>query len=322
MSHFAISPGSTLESLHLAWLDKIYAEVCATREPCDPQGYGSAIQLFEDGQERFLLPRAVPMTNAAGKLMGVTVILVDVTRLRHADELKSGLVSTVSHELRTPLTSIRMAVLMLFSGKLGTLTPLQKKALEAARDDSDRLYRTIDNLLSMSRIDSGGQQFQFRPMSVQEIVRQAIEPLREQMDAKQLTMAADLAPDLPNVMADASCVGYILTNLLSNAIKFTPQRGFVRLSAGPEHDAVKFAVSDSGPGILPEFRSHLFERFYRVPRANGPSGAGLGLSIAKEIVEAHGGRIAYEPRPEGGSIFQFTLPSEGSATTAMAMARD
>jgi two-component system, NtrC family, sensor histidine kinase KinB len=309
-SHFAVSPGTALASLHLAWLDKIYAEVCATREPCDPQGYASAIQLFEDGHERFLLPRAVPMTNAEGQLMGVTVILVDVTRLRHADELKSGLVSTVSHELRTPLTAIRMAVLMLVSGKLGTISPLQQKALEAARDDSDRLYRTIDNLLSMSRIDSGGQQFHFRPMTVEEIVRQAVDPLREQIAAKKLMLSLEIAAGLPSVMADVSCVGYVLANLLSNAIKFTPPRGSITLGSRLDGDHVQFEVSDSGPGIPPEFRSHLFERFYRVPRAEGPSGAGLGLSIAREIVEAHGGRIDYAERAGGGSVFRFTLRSE------------
>jgi signal transduction histidine kinase len=309
-SHFAVSPGTTLQSLQLAWLDKIYAEVCASRKPCDPQGYASAIQLFENGHERFLLPRAVPMTNGVGELMGVTVILVDVTRLRHADELKSGLVSTVSHELRTPLTAIRMAVLMLVSGKLGKLSAVQTKALEAARVDSDRLYRTIDNLLSMSRLDSGGQKFQFRRMAIEEIVRQAVDPLREQIDSKRLMFAADIASGLPSVLADASCVGYVLANLLANAIKFTPPGGSVTLAASLEGDEVMLAVSDSGPGIPPEFRSHLFQRFYRVPRVEGPSGAGLGLSIAKEIVEAHGGRIVYADRPGGGSVFRFTLRSD------------
>ncbi len=307
-SHFSVAPGVTLPSLGLKWLDRIYTQVCATREPCDPQGYQSAIQLFENGQERFLLPRAVPMMNTQRQLMGVTVILVDVTRLRHADELKSGLVSTVSHELRTPLTAIRMAVLMLVDGKLGPVGPSQKKVLEAARDDSDRLYRTIDNLLSISRIESGGQHFQFAPMRAEEIVRQAVDPLREQIDTAPLTLAMDVEPGLPEVMADASCVGYALSNLLVNAIKFTPAGGSVTVFARLQPQDVLFGVRDTGPGIAPEFQSHLFERFFRVPRKSGPSGAGLGLSIAREIVDAHGGTIEYVQPPGGGSIFQFTLP--------------
>ena len=315
-SHFSVSPGVTLPSLGLRWLDRIYAEVCATRKPCDPQGYESAIQLFENGQERFLLPRAVPMFNAAEQLMGVTVILVDVTRLRHADELKSGLVSTVSHELRTPLTSIRMAVLMLADGKLGPLGPSQKKVLEAARDDSDRLYRTIDNLLSISRIESGGQHFHFAPMEAPEIVRQSTEPLREQLEVRSLTLSLEVAPDLPSVMADASCVGYALSNLLLNAMKFTPAGGSITVFARHAHGDVLFGVCDTGPGIAPEFQGHLFERFFRVPRKGGPTGAGLGLSIAREIVDAHGGRIAYVDRPGGGSIFQFTLPRASAGSRA------
>jgi two-component system, NtrC family, sensor histidine kinase KinB len=312
-SHFSVVPGATVDSLKLIWLSKIYADVCSTREPLDPVGYNSAIQLFEAGQERFLLPRAVPMVNAAGALTGVTVILVDVTRLRHADELKSGLVSTVSHELRTPLTTIRMGVLMLASEKLGPVSPTQKKVLMAARDDSDRLCRIIENLLSMSRIESGGQQFQFRPMEAEEIVRQATEPLREQFDAKPLTLSIDLAPHLPQVMADPSCVGYALSNLLLNAIKFTPAGGAVQVAVRTEGELAVFSVADMGPGIAPEFRSRLFQRFFRVPNPGGPSGAGLGLSIVKEIVEAHSGTIAYLERPGGGSIFQFTLPRVTSA---------
>ena len=306
-SHFSVEPGSVVGSLEQSWLGKIYADVCSTREPLDPQGYNSAIQLFEAGRERFLLPRAVPMVNAAGGLMGVTIILVDVTRLRHADELKSGLVSTVSHELRTPLTAIRMAVLMLVSEKLGPVGRLQKQALVAARDDSDRLCRIIENLLNLSRIESGGQQFEFRPMAAGEIVRQATEPLREQFDAKPLNLSVEIAPDLPAVMADSSCVGYALSNLLLNAIKFTPAGGSVSVFARRDDEDVLFGVCDNGPGVPAVFRSRLFERFFRVPGNGRPSGVGLGLSIAKEIVEVHGGNIAYLERPGGGSIFQFWL---------------
>jgi signal transduction histidine kinase len=315
-SHFSVEPGAVVGSLEQSWLGKIYADVCSTREPLDPQGYNSAIQLFEAGRERFLLPRAVPMLNSAGGLMGVTVILVDVTRLRHADELKSGLVSTVSHELRTPLTAIRMAVLMLVSEKLGPIGRLQRQALAAARDDSDRLCRIIENLLNLSRIESGGQQFNFRPMAADEIVRQATEPLREQFDAKPLNLSVEVATDLPAVMADSSIVGYALSNLLLNAIKFTPRGGSVLVFARRDDGDVLFGVSDNGPGVPEAFRSRLFERFFRVPESAGPSGVGLGLSIAKEIVEAHGGSIAYLERPGGGSIFQFRLRHAPTADSA------
>src|SRR5262249_50317667 len=147
--------------------------------PPEPQGYRAAVHFFDNGEERFLLPRAVPMLDSAHRVIGVTVILVDVTRLRHADELKSAFVSTVSHELRTPLTSVRMTVNMLADATFGPLTGKQRQLVKAARDDSERLYKIIDNLLNMSRIESGRARFQFQRLTAQHIINQALEPLRD-----------------------------------------------------------------------------------------------------------------------------------------------
>lgn len=167
-----------MAELRLRWLTPIYDRVMAERTPVAATDYREAIQLFDDGIERFLLPRAVPMLDDGGEMIGVTVILADVTNLRHADELKSGLLATVSHELRTPLTSIRMGILMLDQGTLDPLTASQQKSLTSTREETDRLYRIIENLLSMSRIESGQAHFQFSPMSAREIVSLALEPLR------------------------------------------------------------------------------------------------------------------------------------------------
>jgi signal transduction histidine kinase len=311
-THFHINPGEPLTAAELPWLDRLYEKVRRDRTPVDPQGYKTAVQLFDDGRERFLLPHAVPMFDDARTLIGVTVILVDVTRLRQADELKSGLVSMVSHELRTPLTSIRMAVGLATSGKLGAPPPRMAQVLAAARDDAERLYRIIENLLSMSRIEAGEARFQFAPMSPEEIVVGAVEPLRSALDDHGVKLKVDVAPDLPDVRADASCIGLALTNLLTNAMKFSPRDGDVTLSVARDGDtdALAFRVTDTGPGVPPEFANRIFEKFFRIPRPGGPTGAGLGLSIAKEIVVAHHGRIGVEPAPNGatGSTFYFTLP--------------
>ena len=309
--HFGIAPGVTMASLNLKWLTDLYTRVLADHHAIEPEGYRAAIQLFENQTERFLLPRAVPMFSAQGDLLGITVILVDVTRLRHADELKSGLVSTVSHELRTPLTSIRMGVLMLGEEKLGPLTPRQRKSLAMVRDDSDRLHRIIENLLSMGRIESGGERFRTRPMTAHEIVAPAVESLRVGFADKQIALAVQIAPDLPPVMADPSCIEVALGNLLSNALKFTHPGGQVSLDVHADVAALLFEVKDTGPGIPAEHASHIFERFFRVPRPDGPAGAGLGLAIAKEIVEAHRGRIWFDTNT-GGSSFTFTLPLAAS----------
>jgi signal transduction histidine kinase len=307
--HFGIVPGAVVQSLgrKLPWLLPLYEGVVRDQKAVESQGYGSAVQLFDAGEERFLLPRAVPMVGSQGSMIGVCVILVDITRLRRADEAKSSVVSTVSHELRTPLTAVRMALGLLPSEKFGPLSPKQQALLSAAREDSDRLYRVIENLMSISRMESGRAQYQFQPMAPRDIVAQAVGPLRGAMAEKALQLEVQVEPTLPQVMADPQAVGSVLTNLLGNALKFSPQGGRLCVSAQVEGDSVAFKVSDNGPGIPEEYSQRIFERFFRVPSGHGPSGAGLGLAIAKEVVEAHGGTIQLCRSNGAGSTFRFTL---------------
>ena len=308
-NYFGIVPGALVCDLKLQWLSDLYNRVLNKDEPVETDGYKSAIQLFANGAEHFLLPRAVPMHAEDAAPIGVTMILVDVTRLRQADELKSGLVSTVSHELRTPLTSIRMGIHMLAGDKLGPLTPRQRMAMDSVKEDSDRLYRTIENLLNISRIEAGRAQYQFRQLRPEQIVAQAVEPMRAGFAQKPLELKVTIADGLPEVSADQASIVSALTNLLTNALKFTPANGTVSVCVQKEGDAVAFTVADTGPGISPEFQSRIFEKFFRVPSAYGPSGAGLGLSIVKEIVEAHHGQVSFKSPPGCGCTFQFTLPT-------------
>ena len=308
-NYFGIEPGRRVSDLGLNWLPALYEEVMSQHQPVEPQGYKSAIQLFVNGQERFLLPRAVPMLSPDRRQLGVTAILVDVTKLRQVDEAKSSLVSTVSHELRTPLTSQQLLLGLLITTISPLLSPNQRRMLEVAKADSDRLYRTIDDLLSISRIESGRMQYQFRPMPPGEIVRTAVDPLRQLFDEKHLRLHVTIPEDLPLIKADAVAVNSALTNLLSNALKFTPGGGEVNVSVGEDENGVAFSVADTGPGIPPEFRGRIFEKFFRVPVAGGPTGAGLGLSVAKNIIEAHSGHLEFTCPSDGGVIFRFRLPS-------------
>jgi NtrC-family two-component system sensor histidine kinase KinB len=308
LEHFGIAPGATVSSLNLRWLNELYDKIVHRKQAIENDGYKSAIQLFDKGEERFLLPRAVLMAPDDGAILGVTVIMVDVTGLRRTDEIKSGLVSTVSHELRTPLTSMRMGILLLAQEKLGPLTVKQRQSLDVVKEDSDRLYRTIENLLNISRMEAGRAQFQFLPIDPREIVKQAVAGVQAGITEKKLRLQIELPEELPKVKADlASCVS-ALGNFLSNAIKYTPSGGIITVAARSEEGFVAFTVTDTGPGIPEQFREHLFEKFFRVPSAGGPSGAGLGLSIVKEIVNAHHGRVNFRSQPEGGSRFEFSLP--------------
>jgi signal transduction histidine kinase len=137
------------------------------------------------------------------------------------------------------------------------------------------------------------------------MVNQIIEPMRAAFSEKKVSLDVRLADDLPAVLADPAAIGTALSNLLSNALKFTPAGGQVRVAAASQADSVAFTVSDTGPGIPAEFAARVFDKFFRVPRPEGPTGAGLGLTIAKEVIEAHGGHI--ELRGGSGSTFAFTL---------------
>ena len=308
---FGLMPG--VASAVPAWLSSLHGEVIHNGFRSHPKGYRSAIQKFWNGEERFFLPEAVPLRASDGRTVGVTVVAADVTRHKHADEAKSDLVSTVSHELRTPLTSIRMAVHLLAEETFGApLMAQQQELLRTARDNSDRLHRILENLLSISRIESGRAPLKLEPVSAGEILSHAVAPLRASFAEAGVLLSSEVSPDVV-VAADMSCVSHVLTNLLSNALRFSPRGAEVRVTCRPDSDHATFSVSDAGPGIAPEHLPHLFEKFYRVGTPAHPAGAGLGLAIAKEIVTAHGGTISVGSTGGRGASFAFTLPRSSTA---------
>jgi signal transduction histidine kinase len=233
-------------------------------------------------------------------------MLTDVTRLRRLDELKTGLISTVSHELKTPLTSVRLAIHVLLSEKLGMLSHKQMELLEAARHDGERLYRVIEDLLELSRLESGGVEIQLQRLNVEDLLLQVTEKNRAAFVDKGVELKMESPGDVPLVLADPTRTGPVFDNLLHNALKFTPRGGKVRMSAQPEGDMVRFVVEDTGKGISPEYLSSIFDKFFRVP-GQEQADSGLGLSIAKEFVEAQGGSIEVTSEVGKGTRFTFTL---------------
>ncbi|MGD0463626.1 MAG: ATP-binding protein [Tepidisphaeraceae bacterium] len=305
---FGLQPERSILSLRDQRLGELYQQVSRESAPSQPKGYESAIEVFDQGgQLRFFLPRAIPIWDADHQLLGVTVVLGDVTNLRKLDEMKSGLLSVVSHELKTPLTSIRMASHLLLEERVGTLNPKQTELLMAARDDADRLQKIIEDLLDMGRLESGRVKLDLQSEPSERLVSDAITPLETAFHDHCLTLEVDVPVDTPPVMADPARIGHVFSNLLVNAMKYTSPGGRVRISAEPFDKVVRFTVEDTGIGIPPQHIGRIFERFYRVPRENQPSGAGLGLAIAKEIVDAHGGTISVDSQPDKGSRFSFTL---------------
>jgi signal transduction histidine kinase len=221
--------------------------------------------------------------------------------------MKSAMVSTVSHELKTPLTSIRMATHLLLEGHSGTLTPEQTELVTAAREDSDRLYSIIDDLLDMGRIESGRAQMDLEKRSVPDLVDSAARAHQSLFRDKGVRLELETPDGLPPVLADANRLRHVFANLLDNALRHTAPGGRVVVAATARGAAVEITVSDSGDGITREHLSRIFDRFYRADDDQQPRGAGLGLAIVKEIVEAHDGEVSVESKEGLGSVFRFTL---------------
>jgi NtrC-family two-component system sensor histidine kinase KinB len=304
---FNLTADQPLEALGHAWLTDLFRVVRDTARAYEPQGYLSAVQMFDNGTERFFLPQGVPIRGADTALVGVTVVLIDVTRLRQLDELKSSLVSTVSHELRTPLTAIRLANHLLISNRIGPLTAKQSEVVIESRDNADRLQGIIDNLLDMSRIETGRTALEFAPCSPHQLAVDAADSQRGMIQDHGIQLHIDVPVDLPKVRADRTRIDHVLTNLLSNATRYTPAGGSISIDATADDGQVTFAVSDTGSGIPKAYQSRVFERFFRVPGQNG-QGVGLGLAIAREIVLSHGGMLTVESAEGVGTTFRFTLP--------------
>jgi len=311
---FNLSPESTIESAGNEKIGELFARVRREMRAVRHQGYDSAIQVFREGEERFYLPRGIPILDEDHQLAGITLVLTDVTGVRRIDEVKSGLISTVSHELKTPLTSVRLAAHVLLSEKLGPLNPKQVEILVAAREDSDRLYQIIENLLDISRIETDRSKIRLSPVDTEQMVLQATDEMRSAYMDRKVTLVLDLPEDIPPVLAEAFYLESVFANLLSNALRHTPAGGRVTVSARRKGDAVQFSVEDTGSGIPAESLPHVFEKFYRGPGREGRRDSGLGLAIAREIVEAHGGTIGVVSEPGKGARFTFTLSVADSPT--------
>lgn len=302
---FGLQPGATLAGAGNAKIEQLFLLASKEGRAIQPKGYDSAIQVFIGEEEHFFLPQAIPIF-AEHQLLGVTLMLADVTRLRRLDEVKTGLISTVSHELKTPLTSVRLAIHVLLSEKIGPMSAKQIELLEAARQDSDRLNRVIEDLLDISRIEAGNAEIRLQPLNAQDLVLQVTDKIRAAFQDHGITLNINLPGDVPPVLADPGRISLVFDNLLSNALKYTPIGGEVRVTAQAEDGVVRFEVEDTGIGIAPEHLDRVFEKFFRVPGQEHID-SGLGLTIAKEIVEAHGGAIEVTSQVSKGTKFSFTV---------------
>ncbi|MBI5360271.1 MAG: HAMP domain-containing protein [Planctomycetes bacterium] len=306
---FGLKPNTIIFTLPFEWMGKLYNDVRNTGRPVQHKNNQTAIQHFVNGEEKYFRPSAVPILDDMKQLTGVILILQDITQFRQQDEIKKGVISTVSHQLKTPLTSVRMAIHLLLEKNVGSLNEKQVELLLAAREDSERLHSILNNLLDMTRIESGKVRMDIHPVSPVSLASEAIEPFRRTAEDQGVALSVEIPANMPDVQADMTRIGHVFSNLLSNALKYTSPGGKVTISAKNEDMFVRFSVTDTGRGIDDQYLSRIFQPFFRVPDEDRgrERGAGLGLTIAKDIVEAHEGTMGVQTQKGKGSAFSFTL---------------
>jgi two-component system sensor histidine kinase KdpD len=221
------------------------------------------------------------------------------------NQARAALFSSVTHDLRTPLASIKAAVTSLLEDEAAHDDAQRRDLLQTVLEETDRLNRLLGNLLDLARFEAGALTPSKQPVAVDEILASVLHRLEPQLASVRVRT---LIRDTPEIAADPVQLDQVFTNLLENAARFSPPGGEIGIVVAPWKHAVQVRISDQGPGIAPEERVHVFEAFYRGD-ATGHPGSGLGLTIARAIVLAHGGRIRIEGSPTGGTSVVFELPS-------------
>jgi PAS domain S-box-containing protein len=258
---------------------------------------------------------SVPVHDPEGHHLGRLYVYRDVSREREADRVKSEFVSLVSHELRTPLTSIKGYADLLIEGEAGPVAPEQAEYLGVIRGNADRLVSLVNDLLDVARMDAHKIELARAPIDLVALVRQVTRLMRPQVNERRHRLTLDLPADPVVVSADRDRVVQILTNLLSNALKYTPSGGSIEVALTRDGDAARVNVCDDGIGMTAEEQAQLFTKFFRAKnRATRKSrGTGLGLVIARSLVELHGGVMSVQSVPMKGSTFSFTLPASAAS---------
>jgi len=264
-----------------------------------PLAVHNAINIFRANKERERLQQEIAAKNVELEAAN--------RKLKELDRIKSDFVANVAHEFRTPLTVIKGNIDLVVKGGLGNVSDTQKELLEGAINITNRLSRLVNDLLDISKIESGKMKLKIEPININKIIEENISAFSKLMQDKKQSLNINLSKDMPEIKADIDKITQVFINIFTNAIKYTPEGGTITVKTLNLEKEIMVEVSDTGEGIAPENIDKVFDKFVRVT-AEKKEGTGLGLPIAKDIVLLHNGRIWVQSELGKGSHFYFTLP--------------
>ena len=263
------------------------------------------VELFDN--QRTLMALATPFPRPDTNLVRALLLLTDLTGVRRLDTTRREFVSNASHELRTPLSGIRASAETLQLSGVDDIAG-RKKFIEMILEDVDRMDKLITEMLELSRLESGESPLDLQDVDPSVLTNAAVSQFSTIIEQSELTLESSTHPELPLVRVDVEKMSHVFANLISNAIKWTPSGGTITIKTWLDERSICFSVADTGQGIEPEHLPYIFERFFKTDSARSQHSAGLGLSIARHVVEAHGGLISANSDLGVGSEFVFYVP--------------
>ena len=297
-------PGEPLPQQHGEWLLPLLERAESGQLP--QGGVEQPVRLAIASRQRIFLPRVVVLRDGHGRAEGLVLALEDVTDRLRGRQVHASLLANAAHDLEKALGPLRSA---LESMDVEGLGPRQQQRVEDARAEMERLGEMVANLLAMSRLEERRQQLHLEPVAPGDLVAAALRGVADRSKEEQVKLVTEVDPEAPRTLADRDRAALVLTSLLRNALAHTPGGGSVTVRAEPWEGRARFSVADTGGGVPPAYRDLIFEPLYQVPGTQDVAGAGMGLTIARDIVQAHGGEIHCQSEEGRGATFWFTLPA-------------
>lgn len=282
------------------------------RELVTPGEKNEPLKIYADNKESYFQASYIPIENAAAeegeaRNLGDVILLKNITEFKELDSAKTTFISTISHELKTPISAIMMSLQLLEDKRVGSLNGEQEQLSKNIRDNSQRLLDITGELLNMTQVEAGKLQMMPKITKPIELIEYAIKANQVQADKFNIQIEVDYPQEkIPKLFVDSEKIAWVLTNLLSNAIRYSKENGRVVIGVRHKKEYIELYVQDFGKGIDQRYHQSIFDRYFRVPGTK-VQGSGLGLSISKDFVEAHGGTLTVQSEPGKGSCFVIRL---------------